>query len=153
MFRLCVHLEACKSSILQIHFLVNDAATFVKLLVEANHGHHGDRGVIIAALKALNNQTLSHGQGGQVDELVRAGAHQAIVEVLSKHRGDEGVCEAACAALSNLAAGSDARKKAIVGAGAVPPLAAAWSTHTGRTKAYAHKVLNTLGFNGDGTKK
>ena len=57
-----------------------------------------------------------------------AGAHTAAVKAMNTHAASPGVTEHASGALWSLAGGSDARREAIVAAGAVGPLVKALIT-------------------------
>ena len=84
----------------------------------------------------------------------RGGAGELLVAVLRDNENDKAplIFEYACAALGSLATGNRATKEALLNAGAVTPLTAAWRiNHSGNTRCSAHKALNALGFNDDGT--
>jgi hypothetical protein len=71
------------------------------------------------------------------------------VEALRAHPSVAAVAEHVCGALWNIS-GLPAGKVASVSAGAVPVLAAAFKTHEGKVREFAHGALSNLGFSDSG---
>ena len=99
-----------------------------------------------AGAKALQSQSFKD----MDDAVAAAGGILALAMALERHTASAGVCKQVSGALVSLALSSPQRKASIVAAGAIPLLAAAFRTHGGRAKAWAHEALKTLGYDDDG---
>jgi hypothetical protein len=87
------------------------------------------------------------------DAAVEAGAVDALLAALKVYAHLEAVAEQACGALLNIGWANPANRAAMVDAGAVPLLAAAFRGHVGLARQMAHEALERLGFTDEGVRK
>jgi hypothetical protein len=102
------------------------------------------------ACRALINTAAENPAGRDV--CVSEGAVPAIVATLRTHASVPAVARYACWALVNIGwpPTNSSHIAAIVAAGAVPLLTAAFSAHTGEARTKAHDALYMLGYSDDG---
>ena len=107
--------------------------------------HKGDAAVCEGACGALRVLLV----GAERTRALEAGIVPSLISALQRHNSDEAVCVGAGGALDAIIASGAAGRSAVVEAGGVPLLAAAWSAHPeGRVPFSA--ALRALNYNDRG---
>ena len=127
------------------------AAGAVQAVLTALSVHSGAEGVAINGCAALANFAA---MGSTRDEgvFVSIDAVPAVLGSLTAHASGAGVAKMASMALSSISSISPSHRDAIISAGAVPLLAAAFVTHSGDVRASVHEALAKLGYTGAGKR-